>query len=293
MLYPSSYPQAAVAEVVSHYRRSWVCVQQEPFGRWHSSTPLALLSVAGLESQPGDSESEKLVFANFLTPCFVGDGHTGGWSILCSRVLLREMHAQTSSSCFLWFYRMFPHHAVTCWGSLLILCSYHWHWFCQGTCCLCFWQYVLATAIWCLVKSWCWVSRCNYHAELIAHAWLRYLFSGCLNHDQDLFIYHLSSCQTALECAFGCLKKKQNKKKSHSLPSSLWVISVSLLWVSCPQYSLQYFQDKGERVAENQELEARLEPSCQWELEKSHWEGWSTPGFLVCLLHLDPMYLLL
>jgi len=71
---------------------------------------------------------------------------------------------------------------------------------------------VLATALWRLVMSWCWVSRYNYHAELIAPAWLRHLLSSCLTHYQDLFLHHPSGCQTEVECAFGCLKKNQNQK---------------------------------------------------------------------------------
>lgn len=155
------------------------------------------------------------------------------------------MHAQTSSFCFLWFYRKFPHHAVTCWGSLLILYSYHWHLCWQGTRCPSFWQCVLATAMWCLVNSECWVSQYNYHAELITHAWLMHLLSGYLNHYQDLFIYHLSGCGI---CSGICiwLSQKNKTKKSHSLPACSWVISVSLLWIICPWYSLQYLQGKGE-----------------------------------------------
>lgn len=56
------------------------------------------------------------------------------------------------------------------------------------------------------------VSQYSYHAELITHGWLRHLLSGYLSHYQDLFIYPLSGCQTAMECAFGCLRKSKPRK---------------------------------------------------------------------------------
>lgn len=58
------------------------------------------------------------------------------------------------------------------------------------------------------MKSWCWVSQYNYHAKLIVRASPGTYSVTTSTHYQDLFIHHLSGCRTAMECAFGCLKKK-------------------------------------------------------------------------------------
>lgn len=142
-------------------------------------------------------------------------------------VFLLEIRAPTSFSCFSWFYRMFPHQAVTFWGSLLILFPSHWHLCWQGTRCLC-WLWVLAAAIWCLAKSWYWVSQYNYSAELIIRA--------------SPGTYSVTTSTITRTSSFiTCQAVEQQwnvhlavSKKSHSLPSSLWVIPLSLLWIIWP-----------------------------------------------------------